>query len=337
MLLALGLNHKTAPVDIREKLAFDPNVLHDALENLNQHHAVNEAAILSTCNRTELYCDIQNDQQDSIFSWLHNYHQLQPELIQPYIFFHENQQAIRHMLRVASGLDSLVLGEPQILGQMKDAYHSARQANTLKTLLDKLFQHTFHVAKQVRTDTSIGHNPVSVAFSAVALSKQIFGELDKYTALLIGAGETTELVARHLKEKQMGRMIVANRTLERARHLAVEMDAYAITLQEISQHLSEVDIVIASTASPEPILDKLAVQTAMQQRKHKPMLLIDIAVPRDIAADVEIAGGPGDDEIGLTSFSVGGQVRISTGRGDDTVVLNDVSVNQKTRINYRLI
>ena len=190
------------------------------------------------------------------------------------------------MLRVASGLDSLVLGEPQILGQMKQAFTTAHEAGTVGQLLNRLFQHTFSVAKQVRTDTAIGASPVSVAFAAVSLAKQIFSDLSRHTALLIGAGETIELVARHLHESGIGRIIVANRTVERAHNLAAEFGGYAIALPEIPNHLAEADIVISSTASPLPILGKGAVESALKVRKHRPMLMVDIAVPRDIEAEV---------------------------------------------------
>ena len=196
------------------------------------------------------------------------------------------QESIRHILRVATGLDSLILGEPQILGQLKDAYHKASQTGTLGTLLDRLFQHTFSVAKQVRTDTEIGASPVSVAFAAVSLARQIFGDLEEQTALLIGAGETIELAARHLHDKKIGRMIIANRTVEHAHNLAQEFDAYAIALSELPSHLAEADIIISSTASPEPVLGKQDVKQALKSRKHRPMLLVDMAVPRDIESNV---------------------------------------------------
>jgi glutamyl-tRNA reductase len=190
------------------------------------------------------------------------------------------------VLRVASGLDSLVLGEPQILGQIKDAYAVATKAGTMGGLLDRLFQHTFSVAKQVRTDTAIGASPVSVAFAAVSLAKQIFSNFEQHTALLIGAGETIELAARHLHQNGIGRMIIANRTVENAHALAQEFGAYAIALPEIPNHLAEADLVISSTASPLPILGKGSVESALKVRKHRPMLMVDIAVPRDIEPEV---------------------------------------------------
>jgi glutamyl-tRNA reductase len=287
-LLAFGINHKTAPVDIRERVSFAPSKLGEALNDLVSRAKLQEAAIVSTCNRTELYCDCGPSPAGdaAIIDWFREYHKLERRDIEPYIFMHPDQEAVRHMLRVASGLDSLVLGEPQILGQIKDAYLAATAAGTMGGLLDRLFQHTFSVAKQIRTDTAIGASAVSVAFAAVSLAKQIFSEFHQHTALLIGAGETIELAARHLHQNNIGRMIIANRTVENAHSLAEEFGAYAISLPEITNHLAEADIVISSTASPLPILGKGSVESALKARKHKPMLMVDIAVPRDIEAEV---------------------------------------------------
>ncbi len=285
-LLALGINHKTAPVDVRERVAFTPERMAEALHELSSQAPVTEAAILSTCNRTELYCGLSHDDASAVVDWLSRYHQLPRTDLAPYIYTHPDHDAVRHMLRVASGLDSLVLGEPQILGQMKDAYQAASSAGTLGGLLSRLFQHTFSVAKQVRTDTEIGSSPVSVAFAAVSLARQIFGELGDKTALLIGAGETIELVARHLHENGIGRMVVANRTAERAHLLASEFGGYSIALEEIPANLPEADIIISSTASPLPILGKGAVERALKARRHQPMFMVDIAVPRDIEPEV---------------------------------------------------
>jgi len=285
-ILAFGINHKTAPVDIRERVAFAKDQLHTALRDLASRPNISEAAIVSTCNRTELYCGLSDPDPSSITRWLAEYHRLGEQHIEPYIYTHPDQDAVRHALRVASGLDSMVLGEPQILGQMKDAYSMAAAAGTLGGQLDRLFQHTFSVAKQVRTDTAIGASPVSVAFAAVNVAKRIFSDFESNTALLIGAGETIELAARHLHESNIGRMIIANRTLDRARNLAQEFNAYAITLSDIPNHLMEADIVISSTASPLPILGKGSVESALKIRKHQPMLMVDIAVPRDIESEV---------------------------------------------------
>lgn len=285
-LFTLGLNHKTAPVDIRERLAFGPDIIVAALRGLQEQQAVEEAAILSTCNRTELYCTLADDQQEEINNWLAGFHGMELETISPYLYWHAGKDAVRHLLQVASGLDSLVLGEPQILGQVKAAYQTANEAGATGKMLGRLFQHTFSVAKQVRTDTAIGSSPVSVAFAAVSLARQIFSDLSSQTAMLIGAGETIELAARHLHQHGIGRMIVANRTVERAHTLASQFDAYAISLPEIPAHLSEADIVISSTASPLPVLGKGAVESALKKRRHQPMFMVDIAVPRDIEAEV---------------------------------------------------
>ena len=282
LLLALGINHKTAPVRVRERVAFAPERLPQALHELLNHGGAREAAILSTCNRTELYCGLDDNDSHQLVEWLGDYHTLRVSELLPYIYQHPQHQAVRHMLRVASGLDSMVLGEPQILGQVKSAYQSASSAGTLGTLLERLFQHTFSVAKQVRTDTQIGASPVSVAFAAVSLSKQIFADLGQQTALLIGAGETIELVARHLHENHIGRVIVANRTVQRARELAAPLGGYAISLDEIPSHLAEADIVISSTANPDVILEPSQVKSSLKRRKHRPVFMVDIAVPRDI-------------------------------------------------------
>ncbi len=281
-LLALGINHKTAPVGIREQVSFIPADLPEALRELRANGQVAEAAILSTCNRTELYCGLEQLNAARVVQWLSDYHSLPTTELQPYLYQHPDYQAVRHMLRVAAGLDSMVLGEPQILGQIKSAYQVASDAGTLGTQLERLFQHTFSVAKQVRTDTTIGQSPVSVAFAAVSLSRQIFADLDSRTALLVGAGETIELVARHLRDHGIGRIIVANRTLERARLLATRFQGYAITLDEIPNHIAEADIVISSTGSPHIILSYELIKRAVRQRRHRPVFMVDIAVPRDI-------------------------------------------------------
>lgn len=281
-LLALGLNHRTAPVDVRERVAFAPDRLGIALRDLLDHGGAHEAAILSTCNRTELYCGLKGEDGRRVVEWLGDYRLMRMADLQPYLYQHTNQRAVRHILRVASGLDSLVLGEPQILGQVKAAYQAANSAGALGTLLERLFQHTFAVAKQVRTDTRIGASPVSVAFAAVGLARQIFADLPKRAALLIGAGDTIELVARHLHENGVGRLIVANRTLARAHALAASFAGYAIALEEIPVHLGEADIVIAATASPGLMLEAPQVRQCLQQRRRRPMFMVDLAVPRDI-------------------------------------------------------
>lgn len=281
-LLAVGLNHNSAPLPIRERVAFARDQLPEVLRDLTTTSRINEAAILSTCNRTEMVCCADEINSEKVIRWFSDYHRLAPGDIQPYLYTHPDQGAVRHLLRVASGLDSMILGEPQILGQIKDAYLAAREAGTVGKHLNKLFEYTFSVAKQIRTDTAIGASPVSVAFAAVSLSKQIFSDLGEHTALLIGAGDTIELAARHLRENGIGRLIIANRTLSRAEALVTEVNGLAITLAEVPAHLVSADIVISSTASQLPILGKGAVESAIKARKHRPMLMIDIAVPRDI-------------------------------------------------------
>lgn len=285
-LVACGINHSTAPIDIRESVAFNAEVLPAALTSLLQHPGVVEAVILSTCNRTELYCHLDDEHDHDIGQWLHQFHQQAEGCLDEFLYYHHDDEAIRHLLRVACGLDSMVLGEPQILGQIKTAFSHAVNANTIGKSLGRLFQHSFTVAKQVRTDTAIGNSPISVAFAAVSLAKQIFSSLAESTALLIGAGETIELAARHFFDNGIGRIIIANRTIERAHNLAMKVDGYAISLSEMPAHLAEADIIISSTASQLPILGKGAVERALKQRKRKPMFMVDIAVPRDIEPEV---------------------------------------------------
>ncbi len=285
-LLAIGLNHTTAPVEIRERVTFGPDIITGALRSLTGEAGVEEGVILSTCNRTEVYCHGNGLEPDRLIAWLAGFHGLETADLSPYLYLHQERKAVEHLLRVASGLNSLVLGEPQILGQVKQAWQIATEAGTLGKILGRLFQHSFATAKQVRTDTAIGDSPVSVAFAAVSLSKRIFSDLADQTALLIGAGETIELTARHLQQQGIGRIIVANRTVARAHELAAQFGGFAIGLPEIAAHLHEADIVISSTASPVPVLGKGTVESALKARRHKPMFMVDIAVPRDIEPEV---------------------------------------------------
>ncbi|MGB5733773.1 MAG: glutamyl-tRNA reductase [Thiohalocapsa sp.] len=286
-ILTLGLNHKTAPVHIRERLTFGPDVIVGALRTMTEQTPASEAVILSTCNRTELYCAAdEREGETHLRNWLGRFHGIEPQLFAPHLYVHHDRDSVRHLLRVASGLDSMVLGEPQILGQVKAAFQTACDSGSAGRMLGRLFQHTFSVAKQVRTDTAIGSSPVSVAFAAVSLARQIFSDLSKQTALLIGAGETVELAARHLHQHGIGRIIVANRTVERAHNVAAQFDGYAIALTELANHLPEADIVVASTASPLPVLGKGVVERALKKRRHRPMFMVDIAVPRDIEPEV---------------------------------------------------
>ncbi len=286
-LLTVGINHNTAPVAVREQLAFTHDILRPSLRSLLAVNGISEAAILSTCNRTEIYCSADTEDRSVLVDWVANHKQLAFADIHPYLYCHTDNHFIRHVFRVASGLDSMVLGEPQILGQMKVAYQIANEAGTLGKQLGKLFQYTFNTAKKVRTDTAIGSSPVSVAFAAVQFAQQIFDQLDQQTALLIGAGETIELAARHLSEQGVKKLIIANRTYQRAHNLAMQFNGYAIELADITKHLAEADIVIASTASPLPILGKGSVESALKKRKRKPMFMVDLAVPRDIEAEVD--------------------------------------------------
>lgn len=285
-LLALGINHKTASVSVREKVAFAPEQMELALVEACREARLKEVAILSTCNRTELYCSSELEGSRALLEWLGNYHGLSFEELEACSYSHWDEDAARHMMRVACGLDSLVLGEPQILGQLKSSYAVANAANSVHSELGRLFQQTFTIAKKVRTQTAIGENPVSVAYAAVSLSQHIFSDLNQSNALLIGAGETIDLVAQHLTRAGIANIVVANRTLERAQALAEQFGARAVLLPDIPEELEQADIVISSTASPLPILGKGAVERALKKRKHKPMFMVDIAVPRDIEPEV---------------------------------------------------
>ncbi|KJS04980.1 MAG: glutamyl-tRNA reductase [Gammaproteobacteria bacterium BRH_c0] len=284
-LSVLGINHHTAPVALRERVAFAPEKVAQVLNDARQAAGLDEVVILSTCNRTEIYA-LSDGSDASLLRWLADYQGLALEDLVPCIYDLREDEAIAHMMRVACGLDSLVLGEPQILGQVKSAFTVAREAGTVGTYLNNAFQHVFSIAKRVRSETAIGQNPVSVAYAAVSLSQQIFTDLSQVHALLIGAGETIELVARHLRQKNIGAITVANRTLARAAELASEYSAQAILLSEIPEHLHRADMVISSTASQLPILGKGAVESALKLRRHKPMFMVDIAVPRDIEPEV---------------------------------------------------
>ena len=285
-LLALGINHNTAPVSLREKVAFSPDNIEEAFASITAEGIASEVVIVSTCNRTEIYCKIEQGQPERVTQWLVDFHQVQTDELAACTYRHYDTDAVRHLMRVAGGLDSLVLGEPQILGQIKQAFAKAKQLNSVAQTLDKLFQKTFTAAKRVRTETEIGANAVSVAFAAVSLSKHIFDDLSKTRVLLIGAGETIDLVATHLADQNVCEMMVANRTLSRAQVLGDKFGASTLTLEEIPQHLHNADIVISSTASPLPIIGKGMIESALKLRKQKPIFLVDIAVPRDIEEEV---------------------------------------------------
>ena len=290
-LIALGINHNSAAVEVRERVAFAPDQVAEALEELCRLQDVEEAVVLSTCNRTELYVahapgQELASQKEQLLRWLASYHHLTATELESSAYFHQGQSALQHMIQVAAGLDSMVLGEPQIFGQLKSACAVASEAGTVGAELGRVLPRVFSIAKKVRTDTAIGENPVSVAYAAVDLAGHIFADLRSCTALLVGAGETIELVAKHLVEAGVSEIVIANRTLGRARDLAQRFGAEAVLLSEIPERLHSADIVISSTASQLPILGKGAVEGALRSRKHRPMLMVDIAVPRDIEHQV---------------------------------------------------
>ncbi|RLA43909.1 MAG: glutamyl-tRNA reductase [Gammaproteobacteria bacterium] len=290
-LIALGINHNSAAVEVRERVAFAPEQVTEALVDACAAAGVDEVVILSTCNRTELYVIVPEgialaDKAMQLIDWVANYHHLSAEELRQCAYHFEAQQALQHMVQVASGLDSMVLGEPQIFGQLKSAYAVASESGTVGSELGRLFPRVFSIAKRVRTDTAIGENPVSVAYAAVDLAGHIFADLSQSNALLVGAGETIELVARHLIEAGVSKIVIANRTLGRARELAQQFGAEAVLLAEIPEQLLDADIIITSTASQLPILGKGAVEQALKARKHRPFLMVDIAVPRDIESQV---------------------------------------------------
>ena len=283
-LYALGLNHHTAPITVRERLAFQPERIDAALHDLTRDRSVREAAILSTCNRTELY--FAGDQPQDAANWLARFHHLPLTEVSPYLYAYPQRDAVRHVFRVASGLDSMVLGEPQILGQVKEAAKRAEQAGTLGVLLHKLFQNTFAVAKEVRSTTAIGANIVSMAAAAVHLAERIFERIADQRVLFIGAGEMIELCAAHFAGGQPREMAVANRTEARAQVLASRFNAQVMRLDVIGEVLPRFDIVVSCTAAPLPIVGLGMVERAIKARRHRPMVMVDLAVPRDIEPEV---------------------------------------------------
>jgi len=287
-LFALGLNHHTAPVAIREQVAFRPELLTEALGDLVRAKPVKEAAILSTCNRTELYFATEHPQHAA--DWFAEYHRVALQDLSPYLYTFPQRDAIRHVFRVASGLDSMVIGEPQILGQVKDAVRHAEQAGTLGSTLHKLFQRSFSVAKEVRSTTAIGANIVSMAAAAVHLSERIFESVRDQRVLFIGAGEMIELCAAHFCGEQPRKVTIANRTAARAEALAARFGADVIRLDQVAEVLAGYDIVVSCTGSPLPIIGLGMVERALKARRHRPMVMVDLAVPRDIEAEVAASG-----------------------------------------------
>ena len=283
-LFTLGINHRTAPLSVREQVAFHAEELRRALGDLAGRARAHEVAILSTCNRTELYCQAESPQV--IGQWLSEYRRVPHGDIEPYLYVHPEREAVRHAFRVASGLDSMVLGEPQILGQMKEAIRIAREEGTLGATLNKLFQNSFAVAKDVRSTTAIGANIVSMAAAAVRLAGRIFERITDQRVLFIGAGEMIELCATHFAAQQPRQIVVANRTVDRGRVLAERFGATAIRLEDVAERLPEFDIVITCTASQLPILGLGLVERAIKARRHRPMFMVDLAVPRDVEVEV---------------------------------------------------
>ncbi|MBE9550090.1 MAG: glutamyl-tRNA reductase [Proteobacteria bacterium] len=286
-LILLGLSHETAPITLRECVAVPEARLAESLKDLKQQPGVLEAFIVSTCNRSEFYCRIATEADRSLLSnWICSYYLISAEELEAHSYRKFNTELIRHLIRVAAGMDSMVLGEPQILGQVKTAFAYAEEAKTTGTVLHRLLEMVFSASKTIRTDTAMGENSVSVASCAVKLARQLYGHLTEQTVLLIGAGEMIELSLRHLQQQGVTKFIIANRSRANAEKLAVEFNAKAISLEQLESHLPDADIVFSSTAAQVPILTRPMVTKCQKQRRHRPLLLVDIAVPRDIAADV---------------------------------------------------
>jgi glutamyl-tRNA reductase len=284
-LFALGLNHHTAPLAIRERVAFGPERLLSALQDLSRCRVVQEAAILSTCNRTEVYFATKEPQDAA--DWLAQYHSLSLAEVSPYLYTYPDRDAVRHVFRVASGLDSMVLGEPQILGQVKEAMRQAEEAGTLGTTLHKLFERTFSVAKEVRSSTAIGANVVSMAAASVHLAERIFERMSDQRVLFIGAGEMIELCAAHFAGTTPKQITIANRTPERASALAERFGGDTLSLELVGDLLHKYDVVVSCTASRLPLVGLGMVERALKARRHRPMVMVDLAVPRDIEREVE--------------------------------------------------
>lgn len=289
VITTLGLNHYSAPVEVRERLAFGPDDLKPSLEALRSAFPgkVGEAALLSTCNRTELYCAVHPEAAGHLPLWLANIRGVAAKELSSHLYQHEHQLAVRHAFRVASGLDSMVLGEPQILGQMKDAVRQAEEAGSVGTLLHQLFQRTFATAKDVRSKTAIGEQSVSMAAAAVKLAERIFGDLGDSQVLFIGAGEMIDLCATHFAAHRPKHMVIANRTMARGETLAARVGAEAITLAEMPLRLHQFDVVVSCTASTLPIIGLGLVERVCKARRHRPIVMVDLAVPRDIESDVD--------------------------------------------------
>ena len=285
-ILVFGISHQTAPIGVRERVALDAEQLPAALAGALAANGTEEVVILSTCNRTEFYLAGDAISPGPLSDWLIRVKALDPATLSGHFYTLEDEHAVRHTFRVACGLDSMVVGEPQILGQLKQAYQTSVSGNAVGKTLGKLMQHAFTVAKKVRTETAIGRTPVSVAYAAARLARQIHGDLADRTALLIGAGDTIALVAAHLRRQGVGRLVIANRTLARSEELAREMGGTAIALADLAAHLPSADIIVTSTASRLPLITRELVQTAIKSRRYQPMFIVDLAVPRDVEPSV---------------------------------------------------
>ncbi len=284
-----GLSHQNTPLEKREKLFFDQEVLPVALRQAREHLGVSEVVLLSTCNRVEVYCSHAPslnpaESRKKLSQWLTGFHQLD-QCVDSMAYCYTHEQAVRHLIRVASGLDSLILGEPQIMGQVKTAFHIALQAGTTRAVLNQLGQHSIAAAKHIRSTTRIGENPVTLAYATLKLAKKVIGNIEESQIIFIGAGEITELVARYFINAGAGEVLIANRTPYRAQELAHNLQVQIISLSKLRQHLPGGDIVISSTGSPTPIVGKGMVETALEKRQ-KPFLMVDLAVPRDIEPEV---------------------------------------------------
>jgi glutamyl-tRNA reductase len=285
-LFTIGISHHTAPIEIREKVAITRSEYADRVKELCAMAGVEEVIILGTCNRTEIYCLSSNTGKEAMLDWIHRINGISPGELDEHFYGYQGEEAARHLIRVASGLDSLVLGETQILGQLKEAWQLAHEAGSMGKVLDRLFQHTFAAAKGIRTSSGINDHSVSVAYTAVVLARQIFGDLHSQTVVLVGAGEMVQLCGRHLREQGVAKLVIVNRSREKAEELAAELDASAMTLDKLNEALPEADILISSTASPDPVIYRKDVKAALKKRRHRPMFLVDIAVPRDIEPQV---------------------------------------------------
>ena len=283
--VSCGLNHKTAPIALREKIAMPIERTEEFLADLTALPSVNEAAILSTCNRTEIYCDEGKSAQ--IIDWMAHKSGVSPQTLSPHFYTYQGHQSVRHVIRVASGLDSMMIGEPQILGQIKHAYHQACGAGTLHNKLRPIFDYIFKASKRVRTHSKIGANPTSIAFTAVQLISQIFTDFQNLNVFIIGSGETASLVAKYLQQKNVSQFTIANRSADNAELLASRLNGKAVSITDIAHHLPQADIIISATACPLPFITHSMIEQALAKRQNNPMFLLDLSVPRDIEASVE--------------------------------------------------